>query len=327
MNTEILVVLVVILITGLSVAVAVGVALGWLFRRGWKNKDAALSKMDKVLLLVGTTILLCFLYALFVEPYWPEVTHITLHSEKLPSGSKGFRIAHISDLHSDPQLRLEEKLPAMISEEKPDLIVFTGDGINKPEGLPIFREFLRKTSKIAPTFVVRGNWDAWYWNNLDLYRGLGATELNGDTREIVVDSIPVSLTGFSVEPARDPSPAGGEVALTKALDMVTRKGQFSIVLYHYPDLIDEVSKQKVDLYFAGHTHGGQVRVPFYGALITLSKFGKKYEAGMYRVLNTTLYVNRGIGMEGGIAPRVRFLCRPELTIIDVKPTVPPQAVH
>ena len=78
----------------------------------------------------------------------------------------------------------------------------------------------------------------------------------------------------------------------------------------------------VDLYLSGHTHGGQVRLPFYGAPVTLSRFGKKYEAGMYTSIGceTKLYVNRGIGLENKPAPKVRFLCRPEITVFELKPT-------
>ena len=95
---------------------------------------------------------------------------------------------------------------------------------------------------------------------------------------------------------------------------------FSIFLYHAPDLILNAASQNVDLYCAGHTHGGQVALPGYGAIVTFSKFGKKYEAGLYREKKTFLYVNRGIGMDGGYRPRVRFWARPELTIIDVVPS-------
>ncbi len=319
MNPEILTVLIIILITGLLVTLAVAVGLRWTLGQRWKNKERSLSRIEKCLLLCGLSIVICFLYSLLVEPYWLDVTHITLHSTKLPAGSRGFRIAQISDLHSDPQVRLEEKLPDIIAAEKPDLIVFTGDCINEPAGLPIFKKFLQETSLIAPTFVVRGNWDAWYWSQLNPFGSSKAIELNGNVREIVVGDTQINITGFSVSPERDPAPFGGDAALLKAFNDVTSKKQFSIVLYHYPDLIEDATKHNVDLYFAGHTHGGQVRIPFYGALITLSKFGKKYEAGLYHVQNTALYVNRGIGMEGRIAPRIRFLCRPELTIVDIKP--------
>jgi predicted MPP superfamily phosphohydrolase len=89
-----------------------------------------------------------------------------------------------------------------------------------------------------------------------------------------------------------------------------------VLLYHFPDAIAQAARLRVDLYCAGHTHGGQVALPFYGALITLSGFDKKYEAGLYREHDTWMYVNRGIGMEGS-APRVRFCARPEVTIIEI----------
>ncbi len=82
------------------------------------------------------------------------------------------------------------------------------------------------------------------------------------------------------------------------------------------DLIEDLKNLNVDLYLAGHTHGGQIALPIYGALITLSKFGKKYESGMYTVDDTILYVNRGIG---GHASAVRFFARPEITVFEVGP--------
>ena len=90
-----------------------------------------------------------------------------------------------------------------------------------------------------------------------------------------------------------------------------------IFAHHYPDEIYEAAKHGVDLYLAGHTHGGQVALPLYGALVTLSRYGKRFEAGLYHVGETALYVSRGIGMEGGTAPRVRFWARPEIAVIDL----------
>ena len=70
----------------------------------------------------------------------------------------------------------------------------------------------------------------------------------------------------------------------------------------------------VDLYLAGHTHGGQLRLPVFGALVTASSFGKRYEMGAYREGRTVLYVSRGIGLEGLGLPRARFLSPPEITL-------------
>jgi len=94
---------------------------------------------------------------------------------------------------------------------------------------------------------------------------------------------------------------------------------FTIFLLHTPDVIEAIARERDDLFCAGHTHGGQIALPFCGALVTLSEYGKRFEAGLHRVGDTWIYVNRGIGMEGGRPPRVRFWARPEVTVIEVVP--------
>jgi predicted MPP superfamily phosphohydrolase len=93
----------------------------------------------------------------------------------------------------------------------------------------------------------------------------------------------------------------------------------SVLLYHMPDLAESEGIQAFDWVFCGHTHGGQVRLPFYGALITLSRYGKKYEAGLYRLgEKTRMYVSRGVGTEPVPGLRIRFLCRPEVAVFDLE---------
>jgi predicted MPP superfamily phosphohydrolase len=92
---------------------------------------------------------------------------------------------------------------------------------------------------------------------------------------------------------------------------------YSLLLYHTPDLIESASAAQINLYLAGHTHGGQVRLPFYGAIITASRHHKQYEMGAYTVGETFLYVSRGLGMEGYGMPRLRFLCPPELVLFEL----------
>jgi predicted MPP superfamily phosphohydrolase len=86
------------------------------------------------------------------------------------------------------------------------------------------------------------------------------------------------------------------------------------LLYHTPDLAPEAAEAGIDLQLSGHTHGGQVRLPFFGALFAGSLYGKRYEVGRLSEGALTLYVTRGIGMEGKGAPRVRFLSPPEITL-------------
>ncbi len=257
-----------------------------------------------VLAAIGAS---CFVYALRVEPYWLDVSHARITSPRIPAGSQPLRIVHISDLHCDPQPRLEERLPDIIANQQPDLIVFTGDSVNSPDGLPVLKKCLSALAKIAPTYVVKGNWDSWYWRELDLFGGTGVKELKADSEAITIRGIPVRIAGLAV---------GQEANLDKTL-AESGAGEVKIFLYHYPDLIHQEAGHGVDLYCAGHTHGGQVALPFYGALVTFSRFGKRYESGLHREGNTWLYVNRGIGMEGGRAPRVRFFARPEVTVISI----------
>jgi uncharacterized protein len=264
---------------------------------------------QRLILLLAALGTACVAYGFLVEPYWLEVTHVRITSSRLRAGSRPIRIVHISDIHSDPKLRLEGRLPEVIAREQPDLILFTGDSINAPEGLPVFRSCLTKIGVIAPTFAVRGNWDSWFWSGLDLFGRTGARELRSEAVRVDVRGTPLWVAGVPVE---------SEAEIARVLDTIP-PGALSVFLHHYPDEIMQVSKWPVDLYCAGHIHGGQIALPFYGALVTLSRFGKRFEAGLYRVGETWLYVNRGIGMEGGSAPRVRFCARPEVTVIEIHP--------
>jgi uncharacterized protein len=257
----------------------------------------------RIVLFLSILGIFCFAYAYFVEPYWLDVRRVEIQSSKINSK---LRIIHISDIHSDSFPRLEEKLPTAIANEKPDLIVFSGDSVNSDDGIPVFRKCLSEIAKIAPTYVVKGNWDLGVQN---LFEDTGAVQLNGKIEEISIKENKISLVGVS---------AFDIVGLNKKLaDLKTEN--FNLFVYHLPDEIENISQSNVDLYCAGHTHGGQIALPFYGALVTLSKFGKKYESGTFEVGKTWLNVNRGIGMEGESAPRVRFFSRPEISVIDVYP--------
>ena len=267
-------------------------------------------------LILAAVGLLCFAYGYFVEPYWPEVTHVRVESSKLRGAQRPVRVVHISDLHCDPEPRLEERLPDLIAAERPDLIVFTGDSLNSPEGLPVLRKLLPRLAAIAPTYAVRGNWDTAFWRRMELFEGTGVVELKKEVARVDVAGTSLWVAGAPFASLADP-PDGVPSGIRNTLRDVPPEA-FTLFLYHTPDEILEAAETgRVDLYCAGHTHGGQVALPLYGALITLSKFGKKYESGLHREGGTWLYVTRGVGMEGGTAPRVRFFARPEVTVIEL----------
>lgn len=256
--------------------------------------------------LVGVV---CMVDAFAWEPYHLTVSHVRIKTDKLEPGTAPIRLAHFSDLHSDPEPRVEDQLIQAIQDAKPDLIAFTGDSINGMAGLPVQNKCLSAIAKIAPFYAVKGNWDAWNHQQIQVFKGTGARELTGQPQRLMVRGTPIVLVG---------APFGDTWALARAFNSIPRR-ELSVFMYHLPDEIYETARLGADVYLAGHTHGGQVRLPFYGALLTFSRWGKRFEAGLYHVPPTWLYVNRGVGMEGGSAPRLRFLCPPELTLIELTP--------
>jgi len=257
-----------------------------------------------ILAVIG---IVCFLYGYFVEPHRLQVNKLEIRTQKLIHSS--FRIVQISDLHCDKRQLNEEKIVGIINSLKPDIIVFTGDCINRAEAMTRFQKTLSDLKAGFGKFAVWGNVDVWRWKNLPLFDNTDFKVLDADAVEIEKGSEKLYLAGLSY---------GRPEKYDKVLSAVP-DDRFSVFLYHYPDLIDKVQNKNLDLYLCGHTHGGQVALPFYGAVITLAEHGKKFEAGMYKVGDTLLYVNRGAGLDGGWLPRVRFFARPEIAVFDIVP--------
>ena len=273
-------------------------------RRKEISKSRIFSKPAIVFHVLAVIGLLCFGYGMLIEPYWLDVNEIAISTDKL--GDVKLRVVQISDLHCDMKIRNEKKLIEIINAAEPDIIVFTGDAINSREAGPIFRQTMRSLKAKIAKLAVEGNWDGGTTKD-NLIKGTGFEILDRQNRRFEKDGQEFYISGLTF----------GDGEYTDQLLSTNSPEIFNILLYHSPDLIEDVAKYNVDLYLAGHTHGGQIALPFYGAVLTFSKFGKKYESGLYRVGKTDLYVNRGVGMEGGTAPRARFFARPEIAIFDI----------
>ena len=275
-----------------------------------------LYRVAERLTLAGAALgVICILYARLVEPFWPKVIHVQISSAKLAKGARPIRIVQISDAHSDPGQRLEGRLPGIIAAQHPDLIVFTGDSTNSKRAIPVFRSLMVQLAQIAPTFAVRGNWDDWPGAHERLFALTGVEDLDGSAVRRQFQGTAIWIGGLATD-----NPASIAAVFSAA-----PTNEFKLLLHHFPDRIiggyntTDAAAGKVDLLCAGHTHGGQIALPIYGALVTFSKYDKQFEWGLHRVDGTWLYVNRGIGMEGGGSPRMRFWARPEITVIDVVP--------
>lgn len=291
------------------VASIFGIAFLYLLERIYarlRGRRKPIERFEIVFYALASLGIVCVLYGLLVEPYWPQVTHIKIATAKFPRGSSTVRIVLISDLHTDPKPRADAKIAALIRSEHPDIICFTGDAANVG-GEARFRSIMQDLGKIAPVYAVRGNWEL-PERAAFLYSGLPLHLLGDKAERLTIKGQTVWLGGLHAD----------EIASIDAR-YPSGNSDFRIFLDHFPDDIQEAKAANVDLYLAGHTHGGQVRLPFYGALVTFSRYDKKYEAGLYHEGSTYMYVTRGVGMEGGKSPRVRFLCRPEVTVIDMVP--------
>jgi predicted MPP superfamily phosphohydrolase len=253
-------------------------------------------------------------YACWVEPSRMGVTRITLRFPRL-NGSPPLRLLHLSDLHVERITARERRLLSLVKELAPDVIVVTGDYLNisfthDATAQQQARQVLRELQAPGGVFAITGS------PSVDppelvagLLDGLEVIWLRDRVATLTWHGRRLQIAGIecSYDIEADAQKLHG------LLDGAARDA-FTLLLYHSPDVMPAAVKAGVDLYLAGHTHGGQLRLPFFGALVTASIHGKRYEMGMYREENTVLYVSRGIGLEGKGAPRARFLCPPEIIL-------------
>jgi hypothetical protein len=294
--------------------ILVRAGFGWLSRRREGGQSRRRRRgyiwLRRAVLALAAAGVVCMAHGHFIEPRWVEVTRVPVESGRLVGASRPVRIVQISDVHCEAYAGPEEDVPEIVAGLAPDVIVYTGDSLNAIEALGRFRRCMSRLAAIAPTLAVRGNWDVAYFGDADFFGGTGVRELSGQAVKLTVAGADVWFAG---------APAYDRFMLQAAL-AAAPEGACKVLLYHYPDPIPEIgARGDVDLQLSGHTHGGQIALPFYGALITLAEHGKRFERGLYKVGSTSLYVNRGIGMEGGRAPRVRFCSRPEVTLIELAP--------
>ena len=276
------------------------------FRRRIRPFNSGFAALN--LILVGVMI-----YGFIFEPHNLGVTYLELSTDRqLPQPS--LRIIQISDIHVERLTHRERALLDQVVAAQPDMIVLTGDYLNisfldDPVTYEQTRWLLSQLQAPLGVYAVNGSVER-PETMQKLFTGLDINVLDDET--VRPGNSELYLVGITRHwPSR-------ETQTLKDLAAQTPTGAYTILLYHTPDLIKTAAASNINLYLAGHTHGGQIRLPFYGALITFSAFGKQYEMGQYAEDDTILYVSRGLGMEGSIAPRARFFCPPELVVIDLE---------
>lgn len=255
------------------------------------------------------------------EPHQTVVTNIDIALKRLPPAFHGLRVAQLSDIHFNSYMTRDhlEKVVDLTNAQRPDLVMFTGDFVTaKLEGVESIpraeqawpcADLLRKIVSPLGSFAVLGNHD--YDTNADvvteaLSSGAKIQVMRNRAKPIEKDGARLWLAGIDNVSASEAKP-------DVALQGVPRQ-ECVIAAVHEPDFADEMLKYPVDFQMSGHSHGGQVRLPFVGALY-LPWLAKKYPEGYYRLGKLQLYTNRGIGV---IGLPVRFMCPPEITIFTLR---------
>lgn len=251
-------------------------------------------------------------YATWVEPFHIVTTRQTLTHAGLEVTSP-IRALHISDIHFEGQSPREDRLIVHVGLHQPDLIFLTGDYLNlssvyDPGAQEGARRLLGRLEARHGVYAVTGSPPVDVPSIVPgIFDGLPIRWLDDEAVPVEVNGTRLWVLGVrhTYDEPRDAR------ALTRLVAETPTDGA-RILLYHTPDLMPVAASLGIDLYLCGHTHGGQIRLPLYGALATSSRWGKRYEHGRYREGRTTLYVSRGLGVEGLGAPRARFLAPPEI---------------
>jgi predicted MPP superfamily phosphohydrolase len=269
------------------------------------------------LLLVAVACCLAA-WAFLIEPNRLVIHEETISLSNWPRNLDGLRVAALADFHAGSPFIDEQKLRRIVVETNqtnPDLIVLLGDfmidrGLNRPRIEPeIIASILKDLRARFGVYAVLGNHD-WGYNGYRVRKALESTGvikvLENEVTQININGESLWLAGLVDKWTR-----------IQDVDGTLRKipaGQTIIALTHNPDIFPTIPPS-VSLTLAGHTHGGQVNLPFVGRLIVPSDYGQKYAAGLIVEQGKSLFVTTGIGTS--IFP-VRFRVPPEIAILTLK---------
>ncbi len=261
-------------------------------------------------------------YATWVEPFNLGLTRERIQANSWHGDCPPLRLIHVADLHVERISPRERRVNALIASLQPDAIVFSGDFVNL--------SYTDDAQAKADIRTITGAWQA----PLGVYAvpGTPAVEPLAKVVEFVEGQPNLTLLTNrwkTVETRCGPLHILGlltthdlntdRAALAQMMESAPQGG-FKLLLVHSPDIAPEAADAGFDLYLCGHTHGGQIRLPLIGALMTASFWGKRFASGRVQVKGMTEYTSRGIGMEGLGAPRARFLCPPELILWEIFPS-------
>jgi predicted MPP superfamily phosphohydrolase len=238
------------------------------------------------------------------DVYDIEITRHEVFIDDLPPQFDGYRIAFLTDTHVAGFVRRSfyREIVAQVNRFEPDLILLGGDFVTWKRHIALMAETLLSDLHSRDGMLsVLGNHDYWAGGG-----EVKAAMMAKGVRFIINSSTTIRRDGAELAVVGIDEVYRGEPDVDAAFARV--KPGPRIGLTHHPDLIDQVEERRIDLLLCGHTHGGQIRFPFFGAVVVPSKYESRYASGFHRVGGVLMYVSRGIGA----IPPIRILCRPEI---------------
>ena len=238
------------------------------------------------------------------DVYDIEVTHHEVIVDDLPESFDGYRIAFLTDTHVASFVRraFYREVVAQVQRFDPDLVLFGGDFVTFHRDIPLVADrLLDGLSARDGLFAILGNHDYW----------AGLRELPG-VRFLTNDRVFLRRGDDVLPLAGIDEMYRGKPDVARAFDGID-DGAPCLAISHHPDVIDLV-RRRIDLLLCGHTHGGQIRFPFFGPVVVPSRHEGEYAAGFHRVGPVLMYVSRGIGA----IPPLRILCRPEVATFTLR---------
>ncbi len=257
-----------------------------------------------------------------LEPNRPRIVRQEIALRRWPSRLEGFTIALLSDFHYDPYFSVHplRSAIAMVNGLRPDLIALTGDFVSMPwSGDPAdaasaaepCAELLRQMRAPHGLWAVLGNHDV--FTDPDRV----STSLHSAGIQVLSNqSVPIDRDGARFWLSGVDDVLGGTADLDATLHDLPAD-EAAVLLAHEPDYADTVARYSVDLQLSGHSHGGQVRVPFVRPLF-LPELARKYVWGLYQIGGLALYTNPGLGT---VNLPVRMNCPPEITLLTLRRSV------
>ena len=249
------------------------------------------------------------------------VTHTQAELSGLPGEFDGYKIVQLSDLHGHEYGEGNSDLLAMVAGEKPDLIVVTGDLIDRESQMQMIPALARGLAATAPTYYITGNHE-WGLGTAKvrelkaLLAQCGVTALSNQYELLERNGARIVLAGVD-----DPNGYADQKTPEELRAQIESEtpGLFTVLLAHRNDRFDRYAAAGYKFVLSGHAHGGIVRLPFVGGLLgTDRQFFPEWTSGLYTVGDSTLFVSRGLGNNTVPFQGFRLFNRPELAVVTLK---------